>query len=377
MAIATGGFDSPRYGAASLADLAPSVLASLGVPRETNRLGLGPAQRACVLLVDGLGWEALLANAVHAPFLSSLAGSDSPFTAGFPTTTATSLTSLGTGAPPGSHGVFGYQVAVPGEDRILNSLRWSPDIDPEAWQPHRTIYERARAAGVATAYVASGAFEGGGFTRASARGAQYRPAEDIDELAAEAEAALRECGYVFVYHSVLDTIGHVAGVDSDRWREHLSRVDRLAERLATALPPGGALYVTADHGMVDVAVEDRVDVEEPAELSTGVRVLAGEPRMRQIYTRPGAEADVLAAWTEWLADRATVLPRADAVRRGWFGQVDAALLPRIGDVLALAHGSTALIAPTAEPAGSALLGQHGSLTTAELYVPLLRVDPLA
>ena len=49
----------PRYGERSLPDLASSLLASLGIPGEQNVLGLAPAARICLLVVDGLGWELL------------------------------------------------------------------------------------------------------------------------------------------------------------------------------------------------------------------------------------------------------------------------------------------------------------------------------
>ena len=45
---------SPRLDA-----LATSMLASLGVPGEPNPLRLPAAERVCLLLVDGLGWELL------------------------------------------------------------------------------------------------------------------------------------------------------------------------------------------------------------------------------------------------------------------------------------------------------------------------------
>ncbi|MEY9210891.1 alkaline phosphatase family protein [Thermobifida halotolerans] len=371
----------PRYGTASLADLGPSVLASLGVPGEANVLGLAPARRACVLLVDGLGWEALLANRGHAPFLASLLeAAATPITSGFPSTTATSLATFGTGAAPGGHGVFGYQVALPHDGTVFNHLRWSADVDPVVWQPHRTTYQRAEAAGVATAYIAAGAYEGGGFTRASARGSRYVPADTATELVVGAEAALsaHERAYLFVYHSELDLFGHLYGVDSPHWRHHLGQVDRLAEQLASVLPADAVLYVTADHGMVDTGPHSRIDVEGDPDLAEGVRVLAGEPRARQVYTRPGAETDVLAAWRERLAGRATVVSRAEAVESGWFGPahtVNRDLLPRVGDVLAVARGDTALVAPAVERVESRLVGHHGSLTPQELHVPLLRTGP--
>ncbi|GAA3723604.1 alkaline phosphatase family protein [Salinactinospora qingdaonensis] len=370
-------FEQPRYGSASVADLAPSALAALGVPGEPNTLALPPARHICVLLVDGMGWELLHANRDRAPFLASLidtGGPEQAITTGFPTTTATSLTSLGTGLAPGHHGILGYQVAVPGADRIMNSLRWDHDIDPEQWQPHSTVYQRAQAAGVSTAYVAAAAFEGSGFSRASARGSRYLAANGATELVVQAETALRSPtpSYVFVYHSDLDTYGHMFGADSAHWRHHLGHVDRLAEQLAAILPAGGALYITADHGMVDTTPASRIDVGSEPALADGVRLLGGEARVRHVYTEPGAAADVLAAWRERLGERAVVLSREQAIDEGWFGAVAAEFLPRLGDVLALARGDTALIAPHQEEVESQLVGHHGSLTSQELRVPLLR-----
>ena len=94
----------PRYGESTLADLACSVLASLGVRSEPNPLALPEADRVCLLVVDGMGWELLRDHQAAAPFLSELAVTGRPLTAGFPATTATSLASLGTGRPPGQHG---------------------------------------------------------------------------------------------------------------------------------------------------------------------------------------------------------------------------------------------------------------------------------
>src|ERR1700742_883265 len=143
----------PAYGSRTLAELGSSILASLG-GSGVNTLGLPSARKVCLLVVDGLGWELLRDHPAAAPFLNELAMNAQPLAAGFPATTVTSLTSLGTGSAPGQHGVLGYQVRIPDEHRLLNGLRWDDRIDPEQWQPRRTIYERAEAAGVAAYYVA-------------------------------------------------------------------------------------------------------------------------------------------------------------------------------------------------------------------------------
>jgi hypothetical protein len=363
----------PNYGEGSLADLACSLLAALGVREEANPLRLPHSRRICLLVVDGLGWELLRDYPAAAPFLSELALTGRPLTAGFPATTVTSLASLGTGRPPGQHGLLGYQVAVPGRGMLLNGLRWNKEVDPAAWQPHPTVYERAAVAGVSPFRVAGARLEKTGLSAAAMRGNGYRPADTLGGLVHQAAAALRESdrGLVTVYHADLDGTGHAFGCRSDAWRYHLGHVDKLAEQLAGALPVHTAFYVTADHGMVDVPPEDRVDADTVPGMRDGVALLGGEPRARHVYTAPGAAADVLAAWREILAERAWVLPREEAIAANWFGPVDGGMAERIGDVVAAPCGPCAVVASEAEPLESSLIGMHGSLTASDQFVPLL------
>jgi type I phosphodiesterase/nucleotide pyrophosphatase len=367
----------PRYGESALSDLACSVLASLGAPGEPNPLQLPAARRVCLLVIDGLGWELLREHPAAAPFLSELATTGRPLTAGFPATTVTSLGSLGTGRPPGQHGMLGYQVAVPGEGRLLNALRWDQRVDARRWQPESTIFERATAAGIRAYRVAHGSLRKTGLSTAIMRGADYRSADTLGALVGQAAAALSgpAPALEMVYHGELDSTGHVFGCTSDAWRFHLGHVDKLAEQLAAALPAGAVLHVTADHGMVDVAAECRIDADALPELRQGVALLGGEPRARHVYAEPGAAADVLAAWRETLGARAWVACRDEAVTDGWFGPVQDRLTARIGDVVAAPAGPWAIVATQAEPRESALIGMHGSLTPSDQLVPLLSLGP--
>jgi hypothetical protein len=363
----------PRYAESSLDALSTSMLASLGVPGEANPLQLAAAERVCLLLVDGLGWELLRSHQAAAQFLNELAMTAAPLTAGFPATTATSLGSIGTGRPPGQHGMLGYQVAVPGTGRLLNALRWDDRVDPIAWQPDTTIFERAAAAGVAGYRIAPRVLRTSGLSSACMRGAEFLSADTLGALVSQAAGALAQDGPALaeVYYGDLDGTGHVYGSSSDAWEYQLAHVDKLAEQLASALPPGTALHITADHGMTDVPFDDRVDVDATPELRQGVALLGGEPRARHVYCEPGAEQDVLAAWSDILGDRAWVASREQAVAEGWFGPVDPRVAERIGDVVAAPVGPFAVVATQAEPRESALLGMHGSLTQADQLVPLL------
>ncbi len=239
----------PRYGEHCLDALATSILASLGAPGEPNSLLLPPARRVCLLLIDGLGWELLRAHQAAAQFLNELAMHATPLTAGFPATTATSLGTLGTGRPPGEHGLLGYQVAVPGSGGLLNALRWDTRVDPVAWQPGSTVFERAASAGIGAFRVAPGAFRKTGLSVASMRGARYLAANTLGALVAQTVTALAGEGPSFasVYYGDLDSTGHAHGCTSDEWQYQLAHVDKLAEQLAGAVPDGTHLYITADH----------------------------------------------------------------------------------------------------------------------------------
>ena len=127
--------------------------------------------------------------------------------------------------------------------------------------------------------------------------------------------------------------------------------------------------------MVDVALEDRIDFDREPALQHGVRLLGGEPRARHVYTRDGAQQEVLAAWRERLGDRVWILGREDAIERGWFGPtVSDAALPRIGEVIAAARGPVGIVQPSVLSVEALLVGHHGSLTAAEQLVPFLAVS---
>src|SRR5258708_2692977 len=365
----------PRYSESSLDALATSVLASLGVRGEPNPLKPPPADRVCVRLIDGRGGELLSAPPAAAPFLSELAMTSSPLTAGFPATTATSRGTIGRGRPPGQHGLLGYQVAVPGSGSLLNALRGAPNVDPVSWQPGSTIFERAADAGVKAFRVAPGAFRTSGLSVAAMRGAEFLTADTLGALVSRTVAAVADASpaLVLAYHGDLDSTGHVLGCGSDAWLYQLAHVDKLAEQLASALPHGTVLHVTSDHGMVDVPDADRIDVDVVPGLRDGVALLGGEARARHIYCEPGAADTVIAAWRGVLGKRAWVASREQAVADGWFGPVDDAFLTPIGDVVVAPCGPWAVIASKAEPRESAMIGLHGSLTQSDQLVPLLTV----
>jgi type I phosphodiesterase/nucleotide pyrophosphatase len=372
----------------SLAELMSSLLAGLGVAGLANELELEPAHSVCLLLVDGLGWRALRAHSTDAPFLTSLAAGSAPITCGFPSTTAASVSTIGTGVPTGQHGIVGFSFAIP-DGVLINALSWHTHgcgerVDlcdrfvPEDIQPRSTALERAAAAGVRVALAVPHVHRGSGLTRAALRGGDVHGVHALGDLAANALAAVSgsERTLCYAYHGDLDLLGHVYGVGSLPWRLQLGHVDRLAATIADGLPPGTQLVIIADHGMVTVPETSRLDFDAEPALQAGVRLLGGEPRARYVYTEPDATADVLAAWRELIGDRAWICTRDEAIAAGWFGPVvEDRIRDRIGDIIVAARTDFAIVRSQVTPKLSRLIGHHGSLTAEEQLVPLLVFVP--
>jgi len=214
-----------------------------------------------------------------------------------------------------------------------------------------------------------------GLSRAALRGADKMiVAEHLDDLRAsiltEMSTSAATLGYA--YYGGLDLAGHIDGPGAPSWREQLRLIDAMVGQLAEQLPAGRALVVTGDHGMVNTAA-GRFDIDRHPELTAGTTAIAGEARVRHVYTADAAAAaDVQIAWQSMLADRATVLTRDDAIDAGWFGPaVRGNVRVRIGDVVAAARGNTAMIRSVVEPLESTLVGNHGSWDSAEQLVPAI------
>jgi hypothetical protein len=304
------------------------------------------------------------------------------------------------------HGVLGFTVRRP-DGRVLSHIFWSDDPDPMEWQPVPTRFASAAAAGVAVTTITRPEFEGSGLTVSANRGGTFVGAADADTLA---DSMLRALGgrdgpmpgrgdtralgggggpmpghgnrralgggdgpaLVYGYHPDLDHAGHLAGVDSEAWRDAARGVDRLLDRLLGGLPPDAALLVTADHGQVNIPYAQRFDLGVDPVLKDGVIGVAGEPRVRYLYPAAGARDDVMAAYRSVLGSSAWVLTRDEAIEGGWFGPVPAEHRDRIGEIVVICLDRTVVLASGWEPpAVASLIGYHGSVTAAEMTIPLL------
>jgi hypothetical protein len=358
-----------RFG---LADITNSIFNSLSVPETIDSLALGRAEnREVLILIDGMGQDAIDKYGDQFPIFDELKQVKKLYT-NFPSTTATSLSTLGTGVLPGVHGMLGYTIRVPRSDnRLLNALKWDERVDPVMWQKVPTLFERAVSAGVSVTHVAAKRYEGSGFTQAALRGAKYVGANGVDEMATAVSAALKpQPSFVYTYLNTLDSAGHSDGVGSDKWLTALQQVSEFITKVKQLAPAGTRIWVTSDHGMVNST--EQVILGQDNKLLENVTLIGGEPRARHIYIKEGAASETIAQWQEFFGNKAKVLSKESAIKDGLFGPVVTEdSHDRLGDLIAIANNDLILVDPARVREESSMVGHHGGVTDIEVEIPLL------
>ena len=190
-----------------------------------------------VFLVDGLGVRAPgAARRGRAVPLLPAHGS-SLGTAGVPSTTATSLTSLGTALAPGAHGLVGFTSRMPGHRPTAQRAGLGQERRPEgvAAARHRASAGCGHRGRVTV--INKREFRDSGLTVAAHRGARLRrrrPGGGADR--GRGRAARRRPSLTYLYDGDLDWTGHRYGVASAQWLQQLVMVDAEAEQLRDAMP---------------------------------------------------------------------------------------------------------------------------------------------
>lgn len=362
----------PDYAGANVRGIVPALLGPVSWQRELPDWMpevLEHAQQIVLLVVDGLGWDQLRSHEQIAPTLAALPGR--AITTVVPTTTATALTSIATGLAPGEHGVVGYRVVLGGE--VVNMLRWTHDgADRRRSQPPSDVQRFPAFLGETIPVVSPAELCFTAFSEAHLRGSRpvgFRATSSLPlEVGRELDAGER---FVYAYYGGVDRIAHERGF-GPFYDAELRDADRLVADLLEVLPPGAALLVTADHGQVSVG--DNI-VRPSQDLLSLVALQSGEGRFRWLHARRGALPELVAAAEQEFGSTGWVRTREQLLDERWFGPTVAPpIAARLGDVALVAREPVSYHDPD-DTGPFELVCRHGSLTSAEVYVPLLAGMP--
>ena len=358
----------PDYRGANVRGIVPALLGpsswSTGLP-DWMPSEVAGARSVVLLVLDGLGWDQLRDHRELMPTVAAMTGG--PIHTVAPTTTATALSSITTGLTPAEHGLIGYRIVLGGE--IVNVLRWCVGDQPvRRSHPPRDVQPYDPFLGQAVPVISPAELQNSAFSEAHLRGCRpvgWRAASSIAvEARRQVEAGER---FVYCYYGGIDKIAHERGF-GPYYDAELRAADALVGDVLAALPTGTTLLVTADHGQVEVG--SRI-VTPSAELLANVTMQSGEGRFRWLHVAKGAIDDVAAVASDEVGHLAWVATREQMLDEEWFGAAMApAVRSRLGDLALVAREPVSFHDP-ADSGPFELVCRHGSLTSAEVNVPLV------
>lgn len=386
----------PDYTGQGLLNLISSLIeARGGMSAHPPLTGLDPedlkrATNLILLIIDGLG-DAWLAR--HAPDGILSRGRVRAISSVFPPTTASAITTVLTGCSPLEHGLTGWftyfaelgavLAVLPGHPRYGGVSYRRAGIDPQRLLGLPSVFDRIQTQGIALAprWIADS-----DFNRALLGRGEVYGFETLDEMFARTLRLIRprrrwgrwrvsqERRYIYLYWPRLDAIGHEQGIEGVAAQAHLVEIEQaLAQFIDQAAGTDTLLLVTADHGQIDVAPEEVIDLaQHPGLADCLILPLCGEPRAAWAYLRAGAERRFLDHCRTELDECVIPVPSPELVEAGYLGPGFAhpRIRGRIGDYCLLPRGHQAIrqTLPVEEPLVQ--VGVHGGLSTAELWVPL-------
>ena len=363
-----GGPIIPDYAGANVRGIVPSLLGPASWARDLPSWMPEPvasASSAVLLVLDGLGWDQLEDHRHLMPTLSSMVGG--PIHTVAPTTTATALTSIATGLTPAEHGIIGYRILLGGD--VVNILRWAAGDQPvRRSHPPSDVQPFEPFLGQTVPVVSPAELQASAFSEAHLRGCDPVGWRAASSIAVEARRQVKQGErFVYCYYGGIDKIAHERGF-GPYYDAELRAADAIVADLLRSLPSGTVLLVTADHGQVQVG--DRI-VHPSAEMLADVALQSGEGRFRWLHARPGAVEAVRAAAEAEVGHVAWVVTREQTLDEHWFGSAMApAVRSRLGDVALVAHEPVSFH-EAADSGPFELICRQGSLTSAEVLVPLL------
>lgn len=340
------------------------------------------ARNVVLLVVDGLGYDYLRgAGGVLAQHMVR------PLTSVAPPTTATAVTVFLTGTAPQQHGLTGWFVhfrevasvlaVLPFQPRLGGAALGQAGISAQQLLGHVPVFDRmpVPSYSVSPAWIAESEFN-----RAHLGRAQLVPFQNLDDLVAQINRVVLshdQRKYVYAYWAGYDGLAHEHGVGSRQVADHFKRIDQGVARLCESLAGSDTLLVvTADHGFVDIAPGNKIDINQHPQLLQMLSLpLCGEPRMAYCYVRAARARDFESYVNENFGHAVALFPSRQILDEGWFGLGEPypELLARLGDYVLVAKEGYALVQRLPHETPLRHIGFHGGLSGAEMRVPLVMI----
>ncbi len=381
----------PDYRGGSIVNLMCSIGAIYGnrctdypVLQQLPPEQLSGTSNLVLLVVDGLGYDYLVRHGAGSVLHQHL---QCGITSVAPPTTATAVTTFLTGLAPQQHGLTGWFTWFRELGSVLAVLPFKPrcsseplgrsGLSAETLLAHVPVFDRleVKSYSLCPDWIAESDFNRAHLGRAEL--VAYRDLDDCFTRIAQIVRTQQRRKYIYAYWPGFDHLAHTEGIASEVTQEHFVELDTRFTHLLQALQGSGTtVIVTADHGLVDISPQQRIDLNAHPIMKDCLSVpLCGEQRLSYAYVRQG-KCEQFEYYIEQHLSHAIELQRSERLLQNnlfGLGTPHPELLSRIGDYTLILKEGYVIQDPIPGEKPPRMIGFHGGLTGQELYVPLICV----
>ncbi|MDX9864106.1 MAG: alkaline phosphatase family protein [Anaerolineaceae bacterium] len=396
----------PHYHGYSLANLPSSICQWLGAPpfgavplKDKLHNSLGSQYKNVILiLVDGLGLNWFEDQRQNNPALAAiwddmLVQADlAPLTSVIPSTTATALTTLWTGAAAAEHGILGYEIWLKEYGMVANMILHTPiayhgdfggmsraGFEAESFLTVPTLGPHMQQHNIQPYALMHRAIANSGLSRMHMKDVNVVPCRTLEDQWYNVQHILAQPTdqnrYLYIYWSIIDELGHVYGSDDPRSAQEFINFSRsLADFLKTLRAKTSEdtlVLLTADHGHLPTPLNPHYELVNHPELLSYLTIKPTcENRLPYLFVKPGCEEKMIAYVEQQWPGQFKFIPSQQALQAGFLGSngLDPRTPERLGNWIAIPqNGAYWWWSAEKNP----LLGRHGGISPTEMLVPLI------
>lgn len=333
-----------------------------------------------LIVFDGMGTDMLERNLPKSNFLRKHRVDN--LTSVFPSTTAAAMISYYTGVSPNEHGWLGRSLYFKEFCRAIDvftnvdSYTKTPISKLSAAEfvmPYETIYRDISESIIGDIQTYTIAPPG---VNIYGEGNFHKTADKFERVTELIKliCAVEQNTFTYVQWNSPDDTAHKEGCYSDRVTDKLTAISSHIEELGSSLTDT-LIIVTADHGMIDITEEIRINqIPEIADCLVVPPFV--ESRAAACYVKYDRRTDFERACHNYFCNDFMLFSRNDIIARGILGNGKShpKTIDFIGDYMLCAIGSKSIRYQTLnEKPKTPPKANHGGLTDEEMIIPLIVV----
>lgn len=382
----------PNYKDGSIVNLVNSILAACDVRNQYDPLPqldsrkIAEAENIVLIVLDGIGYEYLQEHGKDTIFEQHL---KDRITSVFPSTTAACISSFLTGVAPQQHTITGWFLYLKEVGTVSKILQFSPryggeefsraGVSPEKIFSQRNVAQKITKREAFQITKKSIAYSD--YTSILSRGAKTLAYKNLPGFFKKIKKTIKsgkKKKFIYAYWSQFDALCHRYGVQSEQVATHFDELNIGMEKFIQSIHgTNSILIITADHGIIDTEKSKTICINDyPKLMETLALPLCGDPRLAYCYLRPKKVTQFEDFIEKYFSNACELRKSDELIENNFFGLFSPSrkLYDRVGDYTLIMKENYVIKDFLAGEKEKFLIGNHGGVSSKEMFVPLITLE---